>query len=142
MACTTFPAARLDADILAAGRDAIGRAVIPDDVSFGRLGLSDALLVAISTPDIELRDVVAARLVGLADRIKSEEDGALIAQTVLLASAATENNEEWENWLAKTLTDIAIRLPLERECLLGFASGPRCPGNGRSKTRAGITAKS
>ena len=63
-------ACRLDADILAAGRDAIGRAVIPDDVSFGRLGLSDALLVAISTPDIELRDVVAARLVGLADRIK------------------------------------------------------------------------
>ena len=63
----------------------------------------------------------------------------MIAQTVLLASAATENNEEWENWLAKTLTDIAIRLPLERDCLLGFTSGLEamepCPA------RAGITAR-
>lgn len=133
-------ACRLDGDILAAGRDAIRNAVIPDDVSFAHLGLSDALLVAISTPDIELRDVVAARLVALADRIKSEEDGALIAQTAVLASAATENDEEWENWLAKTLTDIAVRLPLERDCLLGFTSGLEAIEK-LLPARAGITAR-
>ena len=96
--------------------------------------------MAISTPDIELRDVVAARLVALADRIKSEEDGALIAQTAVLASAATENDEEWENWLAKTLTHIAVRLPLERDCLLGFTSGLEAIEK-LLPARAGITAR-
>jgi hypothetical protein len=131
---------RLDKELLAAGRDAIRDAVIPDDTSLGRLGLSDALLVAISTPDVELRDVVTARLVGIADRIKSHEDGALIVQTVVLASATTENDGEWEKWLANTLADVAVRLPLEREGLLGFISTLEAVEKVVPK-RAGITAR-
>jgi hypothetical protein len=131
---------RLDKDILAAGRDAVRHALLPDDVSPRHLGLSDALLVAISTPDIELRDAIAERLVGLADRVASDQDGAWLAQTIVLASAALQNDVEWENWLAKMLSDVAARLPIKKECLLAFIStleaietvGP---------SRAGITAK-
>jgi hypothetical protein len=115
-------ASRLDEDILAAGRDAVRHALIPTDVSPSHLGLSDALLVAISTPDIELRDAISERLVGLADRIASAEDGAWLAQTIVLASTTVENDVEWENWLAKMLSDVAARVPVKKECLLGFVS--------------------
>jgi hypothetical protein len=115
-------ASRLDEEILAVGRDAVRHALIPNDVSLRHLGLSDALLVAISTPDIELRDAVAERLIGLASRIESAEDGAWLAQTIVLASTAVENDVEWENWLAKKLSDVAARVPIKKECLLGFIS--------------------
>jgi hypothetical protein len=131
---------RLDEEMLAAGRDAIRDALIPDHVSLRGLGLSDVLLVAISTPDIELRDAVAERLVGLADRIKSADDGAWLAQTIVLASAAVENDEEWENWLRKMLADVAVRLPLDKETLLGFISTLEAIEK-VVPARAGITAK-
>jgi len=106
---------RLDEEILVAGRDAIVHAAIPEDVGLRDLGFSDALLLAISTPDKELRDTVSARLVELADRIKTEADGTSIVETIVLASAVTENDEEWRIWLAKTFADVAVRLPLGKK---------------------------
>ena len=90
--------------------------------SLESLHFSDALLVAISIPDIGLRDAIVDRLVGLVERIRSGEDGAAVAQTVVLASAIIENDVDWENWLGKTLAEVAARLPLEKEILLGFSS--------------------
>ena len=133
-------ASRLHEHILAAGRDAVRNALIPNDVSPRNLGLSDALLVAISTPDIELRDAVIERLVGFADRIESAEDGAWLAQAVVLASAAVESDVEWENWLAQMLSDVAARLPIKKECLLGFISTLEAIET-VVPIRAGITAK-
>ena len=131
---------RLDEEILVAGRDAILHAAIPEDVGLRDLGFSDALLLAISTPDKELRDTVSARLVELADRIKTEADGTSIVETIVLASAVSENDEEWRIWLAKTFADVAVRLPLEKNVLFGFISGLEAIEELLS-ARAGITAK-
>lgn len=130
----------IDEDVLAAGRNAIRDSLISDGFSLGSLGLSDALLVAVSTPDTELRDTIVDRLVSIADRIKSAQDGAALAQAVVLASATVENDMDWENWLGKMLSDVAAHLPLQKEILLGFVSTLEAIEK-VVPARAGITAK-
>jgi hypothetical protein len=133
-------ACQIDRDILEAARSALRNMSIPKVFSLESLRFSDALLLAISIPDTELRDAIIDRLVSLVDRIKSGDDGAAVAQAVVLASAIIEDDVNWETWLGKTLADVAARLPLEKEILLGFNSILTAIET-VVPARAGITAK-
>lgn len=113
----------LDEDLLAHLRASIPK------ISFGKTGrtkraviehLIHGTLIAAAQRDAELSRNVVAKIFSGFDAQISEEDCDLIFKALLLAGAAFEDENQWADWLAEQLAQLAVRM--QREAAQTFLS--------------------
>lgn len=73
--------------------------------------LMEVALVACAQRNVELASAIASTVMAMAHSARSESDTSRIIQTLLLASAALQNEAEWVEWLERQLAEAATRLP-------------------------------